>query len=67
LSALAIRSLTSRCAGHNFAGRAALTTPLLETVMTKIPALHPTIRAWLLEGPLAAHVSAYVARLSRGD
>lgn len=35
--------------------------------MTKIPALHPTIRAWLLKGPLAAHVSAYVARLSRGD
>ena len=35
--------------------------------MTKIPALHPTIRAWLLEGPLAAHIPAYVARLTRGD
>ena len=34
--------------------------------MTKIPALHPTVRAWLLEGPLAAHVPAYVARLRRG-
>jgi integrase/recombinase XerC len=35
--------------------------------MTKIPALHLTVRAWLLEGPLAAHVPAYVARLRRGD
>ena len=34
--------------------------------MTKIPALHPTVRAWLLEGPLSAHVPAYVARLRRG-
>jgi integrase len=34
--------------------------------MTKIPALHPTLRAWLLEGPLSAHVPAYVARLKRG-
>lgn len=34
--------------------------------MTKIPALHPTLRAWLLEGPLSAHVPAYVARLRRG-
>lgn len=34
--------------------------------MTKIAALHPTIRVWLLEGPLAAHVPAYVARLRRG-
>jgi integrase len=34
--------------------------------MTKIPALHPTLRAWLLEGPLAAQVPAYVARLKRG-
>ncbi|MDO8595030.1 MAG: site-specific integrase [Sulfuricaulis sp.] len=34
--------------------------------MTKIPALHPTARAWLLEGPLSAHVPAYVARLKRG-
>ena len=34
--------------------------------MAKIPALHPTIRAWLLEGPLSAHVPAYIARLRRG-
>jgi integrase/recombinase XerC len=34
--------------------------------MTKIPALHPTARAWLLEGPLSSHVPAYVARLKRG-
>ncbi len=34
--------------------------------MPKIPALHPTLRAWLLEGPLSAHVPAYVARLRRG-
>ena len=34
--------------------------------MTKIPALHPTLQAWLLEGPLSAQVPAYVARLRRG-
>jgi integrase len=34
--------------------------------MTKIPELHPTLRAWLLEGPLSVHVPAYVARLKRG-
>ncbi|MBC7939955.1 MAG: tyrosine-type recombinase/integrase [Chitinophagaceae bacterium] len=34
--------------------------------MTKIPPLHPTLRAWLLEGPLSAQVPAYVARLRRG-
>ena len=34
--------------------------------MTKIPALHPTLRAWLLEGPLSAQVPTYVARLLRG-
>ncbi len=34
--------------------------------MTKIPELHPILRAWLLEGPLSAQVSAYVARLRRG-
>jgi integrase/recombinase XerC len=33
--------------------------------MPKIPALHPTVRAWLLDGPLAPHVPAYVARLER--
>jgi integrase len=34
--------------------------------MQKIPALHPTVRAWLLAGPLSAYVPAYVARLERG-
>jgi len=34
--------------------------------MTKIPELHPALRAWLLEGPLSVHVPAYVARLKRG-
>ena len=38
----------------------------METVMAKIPAMHPTVRAWLLEGPLSAHVPAYIARLRRG-
>jgi hypothetical protein len=34
--------------------------------MPKIPALHPTVRGWLFDGPLAEHVPAYVARLSEG-
>ena len=34
--------------------------------MTKIPALHPVLRAWLLEGPLSAHVPTYITRLRRG-
>lgn len=34
--------------------------------MPKIPALHPTVRGWLLDGPLAEHVPAYLARLSEG-
>ena len=34
--------------------------------MTIIPALHPTLQAWLLEGPLSAHVPAYIERLRRG-
>lgn len=34
--------------------------------MSKLPALHPTVRGWLLDGPLAAHVPAYVARLKQG-
>ena len=34
--------------------------------MAKIPALHPVLRVWLLEGPLSAHVPKYVARLGRG-
>ena len=34
--------------------------------MTKIPALHPTPRGWLLEGPLSPHVPEYIARLKRG-
>ena len=40
--------------------------PLLETLMINIPALHLPLRDWLLEGPLAAQVPAYVARLKRG-
>lgn len=34
--------------------------------MAKIPALQPAVRAWLLDGPLAAFVPAYVARLQHG-
>ncbi len=43
-----------------------MVVPLLETTMTKIPSLHPTTRAWLLDGPLATHIPAYVSRLKRG-
>ena len=38
----------------------------METVMIKIPALQPSLRAWLLEGPMSAHVPACVAKLRRG-
>lgn len=31
--------------------------------MSEILALHSTVRRWLLDGPLAAHVPAYIARL----
>ena len=34
--------------------------------MPKTPSLHRTARAWLLDGPLAALVPAYIARLKRG-
>jgi integrase/recombinase XerC len=34
--------------------------------MFKLPMLHSTVRGWLFDGPLAAHVPAYVARLERG-
>jgi integrase/recombinase XerC len=34
--------------------------------MVNIHALHPMVRAWLLEGPVSAYVPAYVARLRRG-
>lgn len=34
--------------------------------MSEISALHPVVRAWLLEGPLSSHVPSYVARLRRG-
>lgn len=34
--------------------------------MTAVTALHPLIQGWLLEGPLADHVPAYVERLRRG-
>ena len=34
--------------------------------MPEIPSLHPTLQGWLLDGPLAAYVPAYVERLKRG-
>lgn len=34
--------------------------------MPKTPSLHRTSRSWLLDGPLATFVPAYVARLKRG-
>jgi hypothetical protein len=34
--------------------------------MLKIPELHPVVRGWLFDGPLAEHVSAFVARLREG-
>jgi integrase/recombinase XerC len=34
--------------------------------MREIPGLQPAARAWLLDGPLAAFVPAYVARLKHG-
>lgn len=34
--------------------------------MSMILALHPTVRAWLLDGPLAAYVPTYVSRLKVG-
>ncbi len=34
--------------------------------MPKIPELHPALRGWLFDGPLAEHVPAYLARLSEG-
>ena len=34
--------------------------------MPKIPSINPLLQAWLLEGPLAAQVPAYIARLRRG-
>ena len=56
----------ARRTGHNCAYLAALTVPLLETVISEIAALHPVVRAWLLEGPLSSHVPSYVVRLRRG-
>jgi integrase len=38
----------------------------LETVMGKIPSLHPAIGSWLFDGPLAEHVPAYLSRLESG-
>jgi integrase len=35
--------------------------------MSEIPVLHSTVRGWLLDGPLAAYVPTYVARLKRGE
>ena len=34
--------------------------------MPKIPELYPAVRGWLFNGPLAAHVPAYVARMREG-
>ena len=34
--------------------------------MPEIPSLHPTVQSWLVDGPLAAYVPAYVERLERG-
>lgn len=34
--------------------------------MPKIPSLHAVLQGWLLDGPLAAYVPAYVERLERG-
>jgi len=34
--------------------------------MPKIPELHPAVRGWLFDGPLAEHVPAYVARMREG-
>ncbi len=34
--------------------------------MFEIPSLQPAVRVWLLDGPLAAFVPAYVARLKHG-
>jgi hypothetical protein len=34
--------------------------------MPKIPSLHPTVRGWLLDGPLAEHIPAYIDRLRDG-
>jgi hypothetical protein len=45
---------------------AALTVPLLETVMSEDAAVHPVVRACLLEGSLSFHVPSCVAQLRRG-
>jgi hypothetical protein len=63
---LAIRVAPARGTGHKSVEGAALAAPQLETIMTHIAALHPILRAWLLEGPLAAQDPAYVDRLKRG-
>ena len=34
--------------------------------MPKIPAINPSLQAWLLEGPLSAQLPAYFERLRRG-
>ena len=35
--------------------------------MNSISSLHPLAKAWLLDGPLAAHLDAYTALLERGN
>lgn len=34
--------------------------------MPRIPSLHPVLQGWLLDGPLAAYVPAYLERLQHG-
>lgn len=34
--------------------------------MSEIPSLHPKLKHWLFDGPLAAYVPAYLERLERG-
>ena len=38
----------------------------LEINMDSIRTLHPLTRAWLLDGPLSAHLDAYLTLLERG-
>ena len=38
----------------------------LEINMDSIRTLHPLTRAWLLDGPLSAHLGAYLTLLERG-
>ena len=44
-------------------GRHGMSSSQLKTANPQTPSLHPTLQAWMLDGPLAAHVSAYAQRL----